>query len=178
MLGFALRKKIDENKLANIFVNSLIEVVENGYSDIVEMIKEDPAFVKTPVINESKWNHFLLITIVGNLEFLKESFDNYDVETIEYKILERFAQVFDMPTQKFSNYIEETRDFIDQHNFPSKNVLYGMSKAVFYKLDLNQYQESYFKSMNTANPLFLKRMDDIITNFMWDWDVFLRKFKL
>ena len=53
-----------------------------------------------------------------------------------------------------------------------------MSKAVFYKCDLNQYQESYFKTMNTPNPLFLKRLDELIINFIWDWDVFLKKFKL
>ncbi len=178
MLGFALRKKINQHKLANIFVNSLIEVVENGHPDIIEMIKEDPAFVVEPKLSNHLLNQFLLIVTVGNLEFLKESFEEYNVDAIEQEIIEKFARVFDITPQKFKTHLKETRAYIDRHNYPSKNILYGMSKAIFYKYSLNQYQESYFKSMNTPNPLFLKRLDELLINFMWDWDVFLRRFKL
>ncbi|MGV6862169.1 MAG: hypothetical protein ACWA41_10375 [Putridiphycobacter sp.] len=178
MLGFALRKKIDQHKLANIFVNSLIEVVENGHPDIIEMIKDDTAFVAEPEVSNQMMNQFLLIVTVGNLTFLRESFEEYDVDEIEQEIKSKFANVFDITPSEFSNLIEETTEFINRHNFPSKNVLYGMSKAIFHKYELNQYQESYFKSMNTPNPLFLKRLDEILINFMWDWDVFLKKFKI
>ncbi len=178
MLGFALRKKIDQHKLANIFVNSLIEVVENGHPDIIEMIKDDQAFVIEPEVSNKMLNQFLLIVTVGNLEFLKQSFDGYDVDAIEQEIIEKFASVFDISPQRFKNLLKETKAYIDRHNYPSKNILYGMSKAIFFKYELNQYQESYFKSMNTPNPLFLKRLDELLINFMWDWDVFLRRFKL
>jgi len=178
MLGFALRKRIDQHKLANIFVNSLIEVVENGHPEIIEMIKEDPAFVAEPQVSNQSLNQFLLIVTVGNLEFLKESFDDYDVDAIESEIIEKFATVFDIAPNKFANLIKETRAYIDHHNYPSKNILYGMSKAIFHKYELNQNQESYFKSMNTPNPLFLKRLDELLINFMWDWDVFLKRFKI
>ena len=178
MLGFAVRKRIDQDKLANIFVNSLIEVVENGFRDITEMIKDDTAFVAEPIISENARNQFLLIVTVGNLEFLRESFDSYEVQKIEDSIIEKFASVYDMEKNEFAKLLERTNDYIAHHNFPSKNILYGMSKAIFFKSDLNQYQESYFKSMNTPNPLFLKRLDELIINFIWDWDVFLKKFKL
>lgn len=178
MLGFAVRKRIDQDKLANIFVNSLIEIVENGFQDITEMIKDDTAFVVEPIIPNNARNQFLLIVTVGNLEFLRESFDTYEVDEIENTIIEKFANVYNMSTNEFSKLLEKTNDYMEHHNFPSKNILYGMSKAVFFKCDLNKYQESYFKSMNTPNPLFLKRLDELITNFMWDWDVFLKKFKI
>lgn len=178
MLGFAVRKRIDQDKLANIFVNSLIEVVENGFQDIIEMIKDDTAFVVEPIISDNARNQFLLIVTVGNLEFLRESFDSFEVDEIEDSIIEKFASVYDMSKNDFSRLLEKTNDYITHHNFPSKNILYGMSKAVFFKCALNQYQESYFKSMNTPNPLFLKRLDELIINFVWDWEVFLKKFKL
>jgi len=178
MLGFALRKKIDQHKLANIFVNSLLEVVENGHPEIIEMIKEDTAFVAEPKVTKNSLNQFLLIVTVGNLEFLKDRFNDYDVDDIEQEIIEKFASIFDLTPSKFSSLLKETRAFIDHHNYPSKNILYGLSKAIFYKYELNQYQESYFKSMNTPNPLFLKRLDELLINFMWDWDVFLRRFKI
>jgi hypothetical protein len=178
MLGFAVRKRIDQDKLANIFVNSLIEVVENGFEDITEMIIEDSSFVSEPIIPQNARNQFLLIVTVGNLEFLRESFGAFEVDEIENTIIKKFANVYDMSINDFSRLLEKTNDYMTHHNFPSKNILYGMSKAVFHKCDLNQYQESYFKSMNTPNPLFLKRLDELIINFMWEWDVFLRKFKL
>ncbi|HIP35844.1 MAG TPA: hypothetical protein EYG85_03225 [Crocinitomix sp.] len=179
MLGFALRKKINQHKLANIFVNSLIEVVENGHPEIIEMINEDPAFVYSPNLSNKHYlNQFLLIVIVGNLEFLKQSFQDYDVDAIENEIIEKFASVFDVTPQKFKSLLKNTKAFIDHNNYPSKNILYGLSKAIFYKYKLNNYQESYFKSMNTPNPLFLKRLDELLINFMWDWDMFLKRFKL
>jgi len=178
MLGFAVRKRIDQDKLANIFVNSLIEVVENGFQDIVEMIKDDTAFVTEPTISENARNQFLLIVTVGNIEFLRESFNAFEVDEIEDSIIEKFASIYDMEKNDFAKLLEKTNDYMCHHNFPSNNILYGMSKALFFKCDLNQHQESYFKSMNTANPLFLKRLDEIVVNFIWDWDVFLKKFKL
>ena len=102
MLGFAVRKRIDQDKLANIFVNSLIEVVENGFRDIEEMIQDDTAFVVEPIISESARNQFLLIVAVGNLEFLRESFDSYEVDEIEDSIIEKFASIYDMEKNDFA----------------------------------------------------------------------------
>lgn len=178
MLGFAVRKRIDQDKLANIFVNSLIEIVENGFQDIVEMIKDDTVFITEPEISDKALNQFLLIVTVGNLEYLRESFDAYQVDEIEEIIIQKFAHVFEMQPNEFAKLLDSTRDYIAHHNFPSKNILYGMSKAIFHKYNLNQFQESYFKSMITPNPLFLKRLDELLINFVWDWDVFLKKFKL
>jgi hypothetical protein len=32
--------------------------------------------------------------------------------------------------------------------------------------------------MQAPNPLFLKRLDEVMANFIWDWDVFFKKYKL
>jgi len=178
MLGFSIRKKIDTNKLSNIFVNSLIEVVENGFQDVLEMIKDDSAFVSEPIVPSNAKQQFLLVLIVGNIDYLRNSFDNYEVEEIEDEIIQKFAKIYGLTEGEFSALIRKTDEFISHHNFPSKNILYGMSKAVFRKLNLGEFQESYFKSQNVPNPLFIKRMDEVLINFIWDWDVFLKKYKL
>ena len=61
---------------------------------------------------------------------------------------------------------------------PSKNIHYAMSKAVFYKYELNQYQDAYFQKMKSPNPLFLKRLDDIVEHFIWDWEDLRSKYKI
>jgi len=178
MFGLAIRKKIDEDKLANIFVNSLLEVVENGFEDVAGMINDDPAFEVSPKISAAAYEQFLLIVITGNLEFLQSNTLLEDLEHLERLIINKYANVFDLNNDQFEDLICEMKSFISQVNFPSKNYLYGISKAIFFKYNLNQFQESYFKTMNTPNPLFLKRMDDIVNNFLWDWDAFFKKHKL
>ena len=53
-----------------------------------------------------------------------------------------------------------------------------MSKAVFFKYKLGQYQDDYFAQLNAPNPIFLKRMDSIMENYIWDWNSFFNKYKL
>lgn len=178
MFGILIKRKLDANRLANVFVNSILEVTENGFDDVANMIKEDPAFVITPAINNKSEDNFLMIVVVGNLKYLKDYFEVEDAIEIRSLIIAKLAKIYDMPDRDFESVINEFDSYINRVNHPSKNVLYGMSKAVFHKFRLNDYQESYFKNMKTPNPLFLKRMDEIIINFLWDWDEFFRKNKI
>jgi hypothetical protein len=178
MLGRLIKRKLNADKLANVFVNALIEATEQGFADVSELINEDAAFICNPNITPDKNNQFLLIVIVGNLRFLDQYFDAYESKEIRSHIIQKFSLIFDMDEYEFEKMLTELDQFISRVNHPSKNTLYGMSKAVFHKFQLNEYQEAYFKSMSTPNPLFLKRMDDILTNFIWDWDEFFKKYRL
>ena len=178
MFGLLVKKKLDCNQLANVFVNSLIEAVESGFPDIAEMINDDPAFIHHPGIDSTSADHFILIALVGNLRYLDDHFEPDDAREIRIKIIEKFAAVYDMSPAEFHKIIAEHDAFVSRVNHPSKNTLYGMSKALFHKLNLNEFQESYFKSMRAPNPLFLKRMDEVIINYLWDWDAFFKKHKL
>ena len=53
-----------------------------------------------------------------------------------------------------------------------------MSKVIFDKYTLYNFQDEYFKRMQAPNPLFLKRMDEVVENFVWDWDGFFKKYRL
>jgi hypothetical protein len=53
-----------------------------------------------------------------------------------------------------------------------------MSKAVFFKYNLSAYQQDYFKMMQTPNPIFLKKMDEIMSNFLFNWESFTVKYKV
>ena len=46
---------------------------------------------------------------------------------------------------------------------------YAMSKGVFFKYELNKFQSDYFRNMNTPNPIFLKRLDEVIGQFIFNW---------
>ena len=178
MFGSLVKKKLDHNQLANVFVNSLYEAVESGFQDIADMINEDPAFVHQPGVNVDFSDSFLIIVMVGNLKYLENHFEAEDAREIRNKIIEKVAAIYEMNEADFEKIVNEHDALIARVNHPSKNTLYGMSKALFHKFNLNEYQEIYFKSLRSPNPLFLKRMDEIMTSFLWDWDAFFKKHKL
>ena len=178
MFGLLVKKKLDHNRLANVFVNSLNEAVESGFTDISGMINDDAAFVHDPAINESYAESFMMIVLAGNLKYLDTHFEAEDAKEIRSKIIEKFAQIYEMTVFEFEKVVNEYDSFISRVNHPSKNTLYGMSKALFHKFNLNDYQEVYFKSMRAPNPVFLKRMDDVMINYLWDWDAFFKKHRL
>jgi hypothetical protein len=178
MIRSFLKRKLTDNQLANIFVNGLLEVIDNGFKDVALLINEDPAFESTPNITSEANSEFTLIIIVGNLVTLESSFDSDQAFRVEKLIYRKFATIFSMDETSFENLIKEYKNFISRVNHPSKNMLYGMSKAIFHKYNLNDFQDDYFKRMQAPNPLFLKRMDEVMSNFIWDWDVFFKKYKL
>jgi len=178
MLGAILKRKLSDNQVANIFINTLFDTVDNGFKLVAEMINEDVAFVQSPEINPIASGEFGLIIIVGNLSFLESTFDPEQAVKVERLIFQKLAKIYDQSEADFTKLIREYQAFITRVNHPSKNMVYGMSKAVFHKYQLNDFQDEYFKRMQTPNPLFLKRMDEIMANFIWNWDLFFKKYKL
>lgn len=178
MLKSLFKKKISEDKLANALLNSLIGTIENGFSEIADLINNDPDFVKKANIDKSDYDQFLFIVFVGNILIMRDRLDREESEPIEEQLVEKFANAYELTTDQTKQYIKDYSSFMSRINYPSKNTLYGMSKSVFYKYKLSQYQDDYFKDLNTPNPVFLKRLNELMNNFIWDWDYFLEKFKV
>jgi hypothetical protein len=178
MIRSFLKKRLTDNQLANIFVNGLLEVIDNGFKEVALMINEDPAFDYSPDIAPSEIDEFTIIVIVGNLVQLESHFDYNQAVSVESLIIQKFATIYGMNENQFSDLISDYKSFISRVNYPSKNVLYGMSKAIFHKYALNDFQEEYFKNMQAPNPLFLKRMDEILSNFIWNWEAVEKKYKI
>lgn len=178
MLGTILKKKLTDNQVANIFINAIFDTVDNGFAEVAQLINEDLAFVQSPQINPKHDGEFALIVIVGNLSFLESTFEPEQAAQVESIIFEKLARIYDMTVPEFQKLIREYQSFISKVNHPSKNMIYGMSKAIFFKYNLNEFQDEYFKRMQAPNPLFLKRMDEVVQNFVWNWDAFFKKYKM
>lgn len=178
MLGTLIKKRLSDNQVANIFINAIFDTVDNGFKEVAQLINEDTAFVNSPEISDKESGEFGLIVIVGNLSFLESTFEAEEAGRIERIIFEKLAKIYDMPILEFTKLIRDYQSFISRVNHPSKNMIYGMSKAVFHKYCLNEFQDEYFRRMQAPNPLFLKRMDEVMANFIWNWDAFFKKYKL
>lgn len=178
MLSAVLKKKLSEEKIANVFVNSILDITDKGFEDVKEMIIDDPSFVVSPKIKSTAEGHFTMIVIVANLKYIESKFSIAHIDSVENLIYEKLANVFETNIGAFKSWKKEYEALMDRLNHPSKNTLYAMSKAIFHKYNLNEYQDDYFKKLQSPNPLFLKRLDDIMENFIWDWNAFFKKYKL
>lgn len=178
MFSFLTKKKISEKKLSNLFVSGILHLVDEAFPEVSGIINEDPEFEKCPNIKSSDADKFLMIVIAGNLQFIPKYFNSYqDVRLID-QITVDLANTLNIDYEKLKLYIAKYQSLMNKWNMPSKNIHYAMSKAVFNKYNMNQFQEEYFRNMNSPNPIFLKRLDDIMVNFIWDWQEIQNKYKI
>lgn len=159
-------------------MNGILEMVENGFGEVAQMINEDPAFIVSPEIPESKNGQFSMIVLVANLSFLESTFEVEQAARVEQLIFEKMGVMMQATASEAEQTVREYQKFMNRINHPSKNMIYAMSKAIFFKYDLNEFQDEYFSRMQVPNPLFLKRMDAVVGNFLWDWDAFFKKYRI
>jgi hypothetical protein len=178
MLGTLLKKRLSDKQLANVFLNGIFEIVDNGFVEVVDLINEDLAFVSSPSIPVDRNGQFTMIVVVANISSLETTFETVQANRIEKIIFEQMGSLMGVSAADAEAKVREYQKFMQRINHPSKNMVYAMSKAVFQKYDLNDFQDEYFRRLQSPNPLFLKRMDQIMVNFLWDWDSFFKKYKI
>tara|TARA_B110000046_G_scaffold178325_1_gene206085 strand:+ start:244 stop:786 length:543 start_codon:yes stop_codon:yes gene_type:complete len=164
------KKKLTEDQLANFFVNSIVNIVEQGFQDVVEIINNDPEFITTPNISKEDYDKFLLVVVAGNIKLMSEHFDSVKDVRITEKIYRKLGSALSVEPMTLKETIAKYQSWMSRINHPSKNTRYAMSKGVFFKYELNQFQSDYFRNMNTPNPIFLKRLDEVISQFLFNWN--------
>lgn len=178
MLSFITKKKISEEQMASHVVNNTIQLVDESFQDVAFLINNDSDLIKSPEIQAVDFDEFMIIVISGNLELVPKYFHDFqDVRLLKH-LHKKFAECFEMDLDEFKKLVADYQSYFARINSPSKNILYGMSRAVFYKYNLNQYQAEYFRKMNAPNPIFLKKLCDILQNFIWEWENYQKKYKI
>lgn len=178
MLSLLTKKKITEDKTATVFVNFLLTLADEGFPEIASFFNEDPEFSTHPSVSSNDSGEFLLIVFAGNLKFLADRYPDYQGARLNELILSKLSQAMGYDKITLKKTISDYQSFMNRVNHPSKNTHYAMSKAIFHKYNLNPFQADYFRNMNTPNPIFLKRLDEVVAQFIWDWEAFIKKYKM
>lgn len=178
MFGVFFKKKITEEKLVDFFVFSTVKMVDDAFSDVAEIISCDPEFKCKPVISKDLSDPFLWVVITGNMRLIPRYFNDYQDIRLMEDAHRKFARMLDIPIDIFKAEIKKNNQLFSRLNHPSKNTIYAMSKAVFHKYHLGQYQDEYFKNMDSPNPVFLKRLNEIMEQFLFDWDQIIEEYKI
>jgi hypothetical protein len=172
------KKKIKEDIVANIFVNSILNTIDKGFPEIVGIINDSPEFSVSPELHVNDDDQFILIVFAVNLYYLPDHLHNNRDIRIENLILSKLSKVFDCDSNELEKVIQEYKCYLMKVIHPSKNMKYAMSRGIFGKYQLNEFQVSYFKNMKSPNPMLLKRMDEALNNFIWNWDAFTEKYQI
>lgn len=178
MLTLFGKKRLTEEKVANVFVNGIQALIDDGFADVVGLINDSPEFVASPNVSMEQIGSFTMVVMAGNIQTIPRHFPAGQDKRITTYILEKFAKLYELESTQLARMVSDTRNFMSRKNHPSKNVINGMAKALFCRFELNKYQEEYFKSLHSPNPIFIQRLKDALENFMWDWDALNERCKV
>lgn len=178
MLTLFGRKKLAEEKVAHLFVNAMETLIDEGFEQVLGLINDSPEFLQPPNVDKENSGPFTMVVLAGNLQIIPKYFDAGQEKRIIQLIFRELAERHDRNASDLAKQVNEMRKFMMRKNHPSKSVSNAMAKALFCRYGLNQYQERYFKSLDSPNPIFIQRLKDAMENFLWNWEAFQEKYKV
>lgn len=172
------KKKIKEDIVANVYINSILNTIEKGFPEIVGIINDAPEFTTSPNIHVNDEDQFALIVFAANISYIPTHLRDSKEDRITNLIFSKLSTVFGCDQERLEKSIKDYQCYLMKVNHPSKNMRYAMSKAICGKYKLNDFQDEYFKNMKSPNPMLLKRLDEAMDNFIWNWDSFKDKHQI
>ena len=169
---------MSDDQVATLFVNAMLETVEQSWPEVVSFINEHPCFERPPELDPKDFGRFLMIVVAANLQMIPKHFDNGIDRRIVERICFRFGQTLDLQPEFFIKKVKQYRAFMKQMNHPSKNTVRAMSRSLFYKYQLAQFQEPYFRDMNVPDPTVQRELKELMSHFIWDWEAFSDSYRV
>lgn len=172
------KKKISEEKLANAFVNAVLQLTDQGYPTIVAELQDAPEFHTSPVFGPGDDELFALIVLAGNLMDAPRHIPAGQDRRFTSFAISKFASAMEQQASELELEVVALQHFMDRINHPSKNTVYAMSKAVFHKYDLFAYQDPFYRDQKAPNPIVLKRLNQLMAFCLWDWAELMEEWKV
>lgn len=172
------KKKISEDKFANVFVNAVLRLTEQGYPMVVAELEEAGEFVTRPVFGPGDDELFALILFAGNLMEAPKHMPAGQDQRLAQHAYSKFAPLMDTSAAELEMETIALQHFMSRINHPSKNTVYAMSKAIFQKYDLFRHQDVYFREQKAPNPIVLGRINKLMQYCLWDWADLLDDWKV
>lgn len=163
------KKRITEERLANVFVNAVLELTEHGFPTVAAEINESPEFSACPNVASTDTGGFALIVLAANLMEAQRILGPGVDKRVAALAMSKFAQATGLGTAELEREMRALQSQMERLNFPSKNTVYAMSKVIFHRYDLFCFQDSYFREMKAPNPIILKRLNGLMGYFIWNW---------
>ena len=163
------KRRISEEKLANVFVNAILELTEQGFPAVADEINESPEFLVNPNLAEHDTDAFGLIVLAANLMEAQRILGPGVDKRMTALSISKYANATGMGSAQLEQEVRGLQSQMERLNFPSKNTVYAMGKVLFHRYDLFCFQDAYFREMKAPNPIILKRLNGLMGYFLWNW---------
>lgn len=172
------KKKITEDKLANVFVNTVLEMSSEGFPTVVAEVNEAPEFETPPTLDARDDERFLLIALAGNLTEMQRILGPGLDKRMFSLSVSKFAQAIGKGCTDVETEVKALQGRMERMNHPSKNIVLAMARALFAEYGLYDCQDSYFKAMRQPNPIVLKRVTGLFNYFLFNWSEVSEQYRI
>ena len=176
--GQTKKKKIKPSELAVLYSSTLNEVITNGFVEIKDFINENNNLEQNPNISDSQIRWFKLIVFIGNINMLNSFFEEEEVKDLKDLILKQYLLIFNNDSSFSKDEVLNFNKYFKSLSSEHDDILKSMAFAIFDKYKINDFQGDLFKRKMEPNPIFLHELKHLLKHFIWNWDDYLKKFKI
>jgi hypothetical protein len=172
------KKRITEEKLANAFVNAVLEMGKEGFPAVVDEINESPEFDACPGLTAEDDERFLMIVLSANLMEMERVLGAGVDKRMFSLSVSKFANAIQRPCSEVEQEVRGLQSRMERLNFPSKNPVYAMGRGLFTEYDLYCFQDSYYREIRQPHPITLKRINGLMGYFLWNWPEVTEQYRI
>lgn len=179
LFGFSKKEKISIDKLTKLYANTLFEVVDQGFPEIIGFVNDNRKFEESPNLKTTDVKWFLMIIFAANNHRLANFFSGDIVDALHSSCtLEIIDFIMEDEEEIIREMILDYETFFKEQFAVSETTEKAMARSIFIKYNLNDYQGKLLKNQNEPNPVFLEELASLLSHFVWNWDDFLSKNKV
>lgn len=179
LFGFSKKEKISVDKLTKLYANTLFEVVDNGFPEIIGFVNDNRKFEESPDLQTEDVKWFLMIIFAANNHRLSDFFTDDVVDALHNACTQEIIRFLEEDEEEVvRDMIVDYESFFAEQFAESSKLEKAMARSIFIKYNLNDYQGKLLKNQNEPNPVFLQELANLLSHFVWNWDDFLSKYKV
>ena len=172
------KKKILASKTAHLLVETLDEVIVNGFVEIQDFLNNNNNLERNPNLTNKEIKWFRLIVFVGNLKMIPDFFEQKDAENLHNHLLDIMADKMEGENEISIEQLGDYCTYLDELLRKSDNCIEAMATAIFDKYNINDFQVNLFRRKNEQNPVLFQELKNLMSHFIWNWEDYLSKHKI
>jgi len=173
------KKRIKKNQLVSIYTQTIYEVVERVFPEIVDFLNHQKHFKKSPEIKPENQEWFSYLIFTANILNMYNILPQDKADDLKLLIIRDVAERFSRRVpQVAEDIIVEYEKYLEELIKKTQNIVKATALAMFYKFELNECQIEHYQKINQPDPVFFKQLCEMTELLFWNWEDFLQKYKV
>lgn len=174
--SFSKKQKISADTTAQLFVNTLIEVVENGFEVLQDFVNTSDILPTNPKLNATDIKWFRWIVFAGNIKMLYQTFEEDEAEKLHNMLIDKMIITTNLPNDTTLQQINDYVYYISNLVKKSEDIVEAMARAIIEKYDM--FPNNTNTQNNHHQAIFLQELQGIMSHFLWNWEDYLAKHRI